>query len=134
MAEKDRNTVYHQFLKALALFIILPILLVVPSALVFHFSLMDQIDASTINGLLTATAIVFGFASFEASEIEVLKAKYVLITTMAFFLMVTSEFYYLSVMTLGHVVKFVLLVAMANLFFNVFVTALAIWARAELKD
>jgi hypothetical protein len=95
---------------------------------------MDQIDASTINGLLTATAIVFGFASFEASEIEVLKAKYVLITTMAFFLMVTSEFYYLSVMTLGHVVKFVLLVAMANLFFNVFVTALAIWARAELKD
>jgi hypothetical protein len=83
------------------------------------FNLQNTIDASTVNGLLAATAIVFAFVSFEGRDIEPFRMKYLFLSILVLFLLVTCGIYFAVVMQTGHVTKLVLLVAMCNLYFNV---------------
>jgi uncharacterized membrane protein YhaH (DUF805 family) len=95
------------------------ILVVVIPTLAVGVNLRDSIDASTVNGLITATAIVFAFVSFEAREIESFRAKFLFLMTLIVFLMFTGLTYYADVMQTGHVTKAVLLVAMTNFYFDI---------------
>lgn len=110
-------------------FLVLSILLIVPT---LGYNLSEPLDASAINGIITAIAILPGFISSEAAKLKSGSAKFVFILMLVLLLTVTSENYFLSEMRFGHPTKFVLLVAMINLLFNVFSASLIMWARERL--
>lgn len=119
----------RNFYVTLTIFIIGSILLIVPA---LGYNLQEPLDASSINGIIAAIAMLFGFVSLEAREIKHWNARFTLIMTLIIFLMITSEIYFLAVMSFGHPIKLVLLIAMTNLFFNILSSSLVMWARPRL--
>jgi|GEM_PF-3190849 hypothetical protein len=98
-------------------------------------NLNAPIDASIVNGMLTATAIVFAFVTFEAREIEPYRVKFLLLMLPVIFLMTTGGYYFSQVMdpSIGHPTKLVLVVAMANFYFNILCSINAIMIE-NLED
>jgi hypothetical protein len=98
-----------------------------------NINLLSPVDSSTVNGVLTAIAVVFGFVSYEAREIKELGIKFLIIIVLIIFLIVTTETYFAQVMISGQANKLVLFIAMCNLVFNMFCSLTVMWAR-EIFD
>ena len=127
-----------QFRIVVVLLLGAPILIVVACFLWFLIALnispISPIDSSTVNGVLTAIAIVFGFVSYEAREIKEPRIKIFFISALTVFLLATTESYFIVVMTSGQANKAVLFIAMCNLVFNIFCSLVVIWAREVFDE
>jgi hypothetical protein len=99
-------------------------------------NLNAPIDASIVNGILTATAIVFAFVTFEAREIEPERLRFFLTGLLVGFLFWTGGIYFFQVMdpNIGHPTKLVLAVAMANFHFNILSSVSATHGKRLLRD
>jgi hypothetical protein len=109
------------------------ILVVLLTSLAAGFNWNGSIDASSVNGLITATAIVFSFVSFEAREIEPFEAKVDFLIILTSFLLLTGVFYYYDVMRTGQPTKLVLLVTMADFYFNILSVVIVLFYKARVK-
>jgi hypothetical protein len=127
MKNIDKNV--EGFLINILEILVLSFVVILPFVFAFHINLSDPLDASMVNGVVAAIAILFGFVSFEARDIKSLLAKYVLLSTLILFLMITSWIYFMDVMRYGHATKFDFLMAMINLYFNVLSSIIVIRAR-----
>jgi hypothetical protein len=98
-----------------------------------NINFSSPIDSSTINGILTAIAIVFGFVSYEAREIKAPYIKFFFISVVIAFLSLTTESYFVVEMASGQANKSVLFIAMYNLVFNIYCSFVVIWARGAFE-
>jgi hypothetical protein len=117
----DRNGT-TSLISMIVLALALSIGLTVAASLAFGFeNLNAPVDASIVNGMLTATAIIFAFVTFEAREIEPFKARFIFLVVLVTFLMTTGVYYFSQVLdpNVGHPTKSMLAVATANFYFNV---------------
>ncbi|MGD0070285.1 MAG: hypothetical protein ABSB71_01835 [Candidatus Bathyarchaeia archaeon] len=86
----------------------------------FNGNLGKEVDPTIINGILTATAIVFGFVTFELREIKSsMEEKFILSLPLLFFMMITL-LSILSGVILGVMTVVIALEATANCLFNIF--------------
>jgi len=95
--------------------------ILLPVVTFFHWKgdLTKEVDPTIINGVLTATAIVFGFVAFELREIKSgILEKYLLSFPLLLFLMATLEFYFRGAI-LGKITTELVLEATANCLFNI---------------
>jgi cation transport ATPase len=102
-----------------------------------HYGLQNlnaPVDASIVNGMLTATAIVFAFVTFEARDIEPYRPRFFLSGLLVVFLFLTGLVYFGQVMdpSVGHPTKLVLVIAMANFYFNILSSINAMYGRKLL--
>jgi magnesium-transporting ATPase (P-type) len=82
-------------------------------------SFTNPVEPTTVNGILTATAIVFSFLAFELREVKAsILERFLLSLPLLLFLMVTVEFYFLGVIN-GKVNMSTFLVATSNFLFNI---------------
>jgi ABC-type transport system involved in cytochrome c biogenesis permease subunit len=102
----------------LALFI--TVMLLLPYIIGHSYNLSEQVDGALVNGVLTATAITFGFLNLEITEIKVFHLKYLLVLILLMFLMTTVLFYFNDCFEYGRASKLTMLVATANFLFNIF--------------
>lgn len=79
-----------------------------------------EVNPTVINGILTATAIVFGFVTFELREIKTSMAeKLILSMPLLFFIMLTTNLIFYGIV-LGKMTVLTATVATSNFFFNIF--------------
>jgi len=82
-------------------------------------NLQNEVNPTIINGILTATAIVFGFVTFQFREMKSSNVeKLVLSFPPLFFLMATLEFYFIQTIV-GKITLGLALEATANCLFNI---------------
>jgi|SRR5271157_2745251 len=117
MSENERREL-KGFLMYMLFMFVFSLLVVVYPLFSFHFNLSDQVDSSTMNGMIAVIAILFGFVSFEAREIKSLVGKTVFLVSLVLFLIVTSDVYFSDIIQFGHATKVDLIVAMVNLSYN----------------
>ena len=86
----------------------------------FNGNIGREVEPTIINGILTATAIVFGFVTFELREIKTsVEEKFILSLPLLFFMMITL-LSILSGVILGMMSIVIALEATANCLFNIF--------------
>lgn len=82
-------------------------------------NLQNEVNPTIINGILTATAIVFGFVTLQFREMKSSNAEKILLSLpLLFFLMITLEWYFLETIT-GKITLKLVLEATANCLFNI---------------
>ena len=116
--------------------IIIGIIALIASILTPYLTLLWQnvnfsanIDASFINGILTGTAIVFGFVTYELREVKAsLSFKTVFSLPLLFFLYTTVIVYSFSAM-FDNVTNMTLFVASSNFVFNIIYYVFVSWFR-----
>jgi hypothetical protein len=121
------NRINELLLKRYSIFITLLVIAIAFLSILLPFytitynnaKLTDEGNPTIVNGILTVTAIVFGFVVFEwrgirASTIE----KSVLVLPLLLFLMLTLEAYFTSDVV-GKTTKYTSLLATANCLFNI---------------
>jgi hypothetical protein len=106
--------------------------MVIPLFLNINFG--DSVDSTLINGLLTATAILFGFISLEAKDIKPFWVRAFYISILIVFLMVTGLFYFSAIFFDGHTTKLVALVAFGNFYFCTLCSVGTILARHYMSN
>lgn len=80
---------------------------------------VNEINPAIINGILTATAIVFGFVAFELREIKASAVEKCLLSgPLLLFLMFTLETYFIATIR-GEINTVLALVATSNCLFNI---------------
>jgi hypothetical protein len=102
---------------------------IVQASLFFKINFEDSVDPSIINGLLTATAILFGFISLEARDIKPFPARFFYVSILIIFLMITGLVYFSEVIVTGHATKLVFVIAFSNFIFCVLCSVNTILAR-----
>jgi magnesium-transporting ATPase (P-type) len=81
--------------------------------------LTKEVNPTIINGILTATAIVFGFVAFELRDIKSgIIEKFLLSSPLLLFLMITLEWYFIQAIV-GNITAILALEATANCLFNI---------------
>jgi len=82
-------------------------------------NLQNEVNPTIINGILTATAIIFGFVTLQFREIKSSNLeRFLLSLPLLLFLMVTLEFYFIEA-TIGKITLGLVLEATANCLFNI---------------
>lgn len=90
-----------------------------------------EVNSTVINGILTSTAIIFGFVTFELRDIQIsIKKKFSLTLPLLIFLMTTVVIYYVDILRYGNTTNLTLVVAVSNFLFNLLYSTLVI----GLKD
>lgn len=116
--------------------IIIGIFILVASLLTPYLALLWQnvdfsakIDASFINGILTGTAIIFGFVTYELREVKVnANLKVALSLPLLFFLYITVISYSFSAM-FDTVDNITLFIASSNFIFNIIYYIFIMWFK-----
>jgi hypothetical protein len=114
--------------RVLIIFVILAILLMsilFPVWTYVHFKAdsVNEINPTIVNGILTATAIVFGFVAFELHEIKASAIeRFLLSLPLLLFLMVTLEAYFMATIS-GKINTGLALIATSNCLFNILYVA-----------
>lgn len=81
--------------------------------------LTKEVNPTIINGILTATAIVFGFVAFEFREIKSgIIEKFLLSLPLLVYLMITLEWYFIGAI-IGKITVGIVLEVTANCLFNI---------------
>ncbi len=82
----------------------------------------NEVNPTIVNGILTATAIVFGFVAFELREIKSsIIEKFVLSLPLLFYLMITLEWYFIAA-TVGKITMVLVFEITSNCLFNILYT------------
>ena len=113
---------------------LMSILLPVSTLIQYNANLNSEIEPAIINGILTATAIVFGFVAYELREVKAsTTGKVLLALPLLFFLMLTLEFYFISAIV-GKVTVFQVVAATSNFLFNIFYIVPIIVAKGTHEE
>jgi hypothetical protein len=89
----------------------------------FKADSVNEVNPSIVNGILTVTAIVFGFIVFELREIKAsMLERFLLSFPLLLFLMVTVEAYFIAVIS-GKINTGLVLIVTSNCLFNIFYSA-----------
>jgi len=121
------NTFLLRNYRILVIFLIfgiflMSILLPISTFIYCNGDLYRETNPSIVNGILTATAIIFGFVVFELREIRSsVIEKFLLSFPLLLFLMITLECIFIGAIT-GKVTSVFALVATANCLFNILYT------------
>jgi hypothetical protein len=103
----------------------------------FKADSVNEINPTIVNGILTATAIVFGFVTFELHEIKASAIERLLLSLpLLLFLMCTLEAYFMATIS-GRINTGLTLIATSNCLFNilyVFPTIIVSETRRELEQ
>jgi hypothetical protein len=89
----------------------------------FKADSVNEVSPTVVNGILTVTAIVFGFIAFEVREIKAsILERFLLSFPLLLFLMVTLEAYFIAVVS-GKINTGLVLIVTSNCLFNILYSA-----------
>jgi hypothetical protein len=125
MGLKERSDIfllrYYQILIGIVILVIflLSVLLPVSTFIQFKGDLMIEVNPTIVNGILTTTAIVFGFIAFELRDIKSgIIEKFLLSVPLLVYMMYTLEWYFIGAIV-GKITEELVLRATANCLFNI---------------
>ena len=126
LTKRDRNSIIIMVIFTFVISVLIPYLLLLWRNVDFS----ANIDASVINGILTGTAIVFGFVTFELREVSVnIPLRIALSFPLLIFLFITVITYSFSAM-FYIVDNMTLFIASSNFLFNIIYYGIV----ASIKD
>lgn len=80
-----------------------------------------EVNPTMINGILTGTAVVFAFVTFELRRIfRSWRITFMASLPLVFFLTWTVDYYFIDAVTLGYATVSTMITATINFFFNIF--------------
>jgi len=102
----------------------------------YRGDLRSEVNPTVVNGILTATAIVFGFVAFELREIKSSSLeRFLLSLPLLLYMMTTLEYYFIEAVV-GKITTELVLEATSNCLFNILYSlplALARFTREEIE-
>jgi predicted benzoate:H+ symporter BenE len=111
----------------IAVILVIAILLAYTGVFGYNIDYQTKIESTIVNGVLTGTAIVFGFVTFEIREIKTtILLKFFLAFPLLIFLSVTVLNYFNDSMRNGYITKFTMTIATVNFLFNIFYCVLVV--------
>jgi hypothetical protein len=97
-------------------------------------NLGNEVNPTVVNGILTATSIVFGFVALELREIKSSTIeRFLLSLPMLAYMMVTLEFYFIAVIV-GKTTTGLVLEVTSNCLFNIFYSVPLVIAKGTHEE
>jgi hypothetical protein len=119
-------------------FVVLAITIGIRSAVLFSYPKVDfnsEVDPSVISGLLTAFAIIFGFASNQIREIRVENIeRFLLSAPLVFSFLVAVAQYSSSIFQNGYPTYWVLLTMSSGIIFTIFYLFELVFAKVQYDN
>lgn len=134
VTKRIRLVTQYRIILILFIFLAFFLAIIIPSVDIrgSKIDLGSEANATMVNGILTASAIVFGFVAFEIREIKAgYIEKIVLVSPMLLFLMATVRSYFDDAMLVGYATKMTMLLATSDFLFNLFYFFIALGSKVS---